>query len=87
MRLESKKINQSSLLLENVEWNDMNPTTAGVLELLMKTKLFIVTTEITVEDKTVIVATTHTYQGVAASWNIIWVYSVVVYSVYIWLSY
>ena len=68
MRLESKKINQSSLLLENIEWNDMNPTTAGMLELLMKTKLFIVTIEITVEDKTVIVATTHIYQGVAASW-------------------
>ena len=29
----------------------------------MKTKLFIVTTEITVEDKTVIVATTHIYQA------------------------
>ena len=34
-----------------------------LLELLMKTKLFIATTEITVEDKTVIVATTHIYQG------------------------
>ena len=29
MRLESKKINQSSLILENIEWNDMNPTTSG----------------------------------------------------------
>ena len=29
MRLESKKINQSSLILENIECNDMNPTTSG----------------------------------------------------------
>ena len=34
-----------------------------MLELLMKTNLIIVTTEITVEDKTVIVATNHIYQG------------------------
>ena len=38
-----------------------------MLMLLMKTKLFIVTTEIMVEDKIVIAATTHINKGVAAS--------------------
>ena len=49
------------------KYNGYHGVGYGVLELLMKAKLLIVTTEITVEDKTVIVATTHIYQGVAAS--------------------